>query len=78
MQTGLQWKSGKEQCKYKSKAVTSELAYHSTIMDKINWHKLKLVQKVKISIQTESLEFGSAIRLTRKFEILRIAWVRGS
>ena len=36
-------------------------------MDKNNWHKLKLVQKVDISIRTESLEFGSAIRRTRKF-----------
>ena len=36
------------------------------IMDKNNWHKLKFVQKLEISIQTESLEFGSAIRLARK------------
>ena len=49
-----------------------------SIIDKKNWHKVKFVQKLEISIGPESIEFGSAIRLARKFEILQLAWERGS
>ena len=42
------------------------------------WEIVKFEQKIEIPIWTESLKFGSAIRPARKFEMLRIAWVRGS
>ena len=42
------------------------------------WEIVKFVQKIEIPIWTESLKFGSAIRPARKFEMVRIDWVRGS
>ena len=49
----------------------------ATIMVIYIWEIVKFVQKIEIPIWTESLKFGSAIRPARKFEMLRIAWVRG-